>query len=163
MFKNKFLLSGVILGLIFLFFGCGQVSAQKHALGKAPDFELLDSNGDYVKLSEYSGKAIILNFFATWCPPCKVEIPEFNRFKLAHPEIVVLGIMLRARGAQDAKKVKQSLNIEYPVLVDDGRASVIYGPIRYIPTTIIIDENFNIIDKHVGMLDQAGLEKKLGL
>ena len=117
----------------------------------APDFALKDINGNLVKLSEYSGKVVFVNFWATWCPPCRAEIPHFvelvEEFK---DDFIVLGISVDRPG--DVAKVPgfaESYNINYPVLFADQQIGA-YGNISSIPTTFVVDKQGYVKGKIVG-------------
>ena len=140
----------VIFSLIlFMLSACSQSSALE--IGKkAPDFSLSDINGKMVSLSDFSGKVIILDFFAGWCAPCRQEIPDFIELEKSYGDkgFAMIGVALVS--ASEAKKFAADMGINYPVLVDNGTASEIYGPIRSIPTTFIIDKSGKIVKMYIG-------------
>ena len=132
---------------------------------KASDFTLPDLNVNRVSLSDYKGKVILLNFFATWCPPCRNEIPDLN--KLYHnyqsQGFVILGVS--DESAADLKAFTSSTTIDYPILVDDGgkiySQYLNYLPADergYVPTTFIINPEGEIIKGFAGSLDYEGFE-----
>lgn len=116
----------------------------------APDFSLSDTNGKTVNLSEFKGKVVILDFFASWCPPCKQEIPDFIELERTYggKDFSVIGVALVS--ADEAGEFAGKMGINYPVLVDDGKVSELYGPIRSIPTTFIIDKSGRIVKMYIG-------------
>ncbi|MFA5085323.1 MAG: TlpA disulfide reductase family protein [Candidatus Omnitrophota bacterium] len=116
----------------------------------APDFSLSDTNGKTVSLSEFKGKVVILDFFASWCPPCKQEIPDFIELERTYggKDFSVIGVALVS--ADEAGEFAGKMGINYPVLVDDGKVSELYGPIRSIPTTFIIDKSGRIVKMYIG-------------
>jgi thiol-disulfide isomerase/thioredoxin len=121
-------------------------------LEKARDFTLTDINGDKVTLSDYSGSIILLNFFATWCPPCRVEMPDFSRIQEEYPDDVkIIAVNVDNESHSKVHKFVQDNGINFTVAIDDGRASGLYGPIRGIPVTVIIDRDFNIAKRYLGM------------
>jgi len=139
---------------------CAESEGEK----KAPDFSLRDLNNKVVRLSNYKGKVVVLDFFATWCPPCRAEIPEFVELvnDYGDKNLAIIGISIE-RG-ENIKALKQFANdykINYPTLVDDGIVSVKYGPISGIPTTFIIDKKGNIVEKIIGARKKAYFEKIL--
>ncbi|WDU82711.1 TlpA family protein disulfide reductase [Caloramator sp. Dgby_cultured_2] len=125
----------------------------------ASDFSLENLNGKTIKLSDYKGKVIVLNFFATWCPPCKAELPRFvkmvDEYKGKDVEFVFVDI------GEDNKTVESFLKANsyniVPLMDFDGNVANIYG-VRGIPTTFIIDRNFEIINQHVGYMDEGTLK-----
>jgi len=129
--------------------GCSDVveSADK----KAQDFTLQDINNKTVSLSDYKNKVVILNFFATWCPPCRSEIPDFVELMDKYNEkgLAIIGICLD-KDIDTAREFVHENNINYPVLLDDGGVSEKYGPVGSIPTTFIIGRDGNIAQELVG-------------
>ena len=116
----------------------------------APDISLRDINGNTVSLSDFKGKVIILDFFATWCPPCRQEIPDFIALQKQYGdrEFAMVGVSLTP--ANDVKPFAEKLGVNYTILVADAKSQAAYGPIRSIPTTFIIDKEFNIAKKYIG-------------
>lgn len=143
---------------VCLLASCSQTSAIE--IGEtAPDFKLADINGKNMSLSEFKGKVIILDFFASWCPPCKMEIPDFIQLQTAYREkgFSVVGVALVDKN--EAKDFAEKMGINYPILVDDNSASTIYGPIRSIPTTFVIDKEFTIRRIYIGYRSKDVFEK----
>ena len=135
--------------VIFMLGACSQGSAIEIGT-KAPDFSLADINGKTVSLSAFDGKVVILDFFASWCPPCRQEIPDFIELEKSYGDkgFAMVGVALVNAG--EAKEFAGKMGINYPVLVDDGKVSETYGPIRSIPTTFIIDKNGKIVKMYIG-------------
>ena len=134
---------------LFMISACAKTNAVE--IGKeALDFTLQDTEGKTVKLSDFKGKVIILDFFASWCPPCRKGIPEFVELQKAYGEggFTMVGVSLT--DARDTKDFAEKSGINYPVLVDDEKASAVYGPIRSIPTTFVIDRDFKIVKMYIG-------------
>lgn len=115
-----------------------------------PDFSLADMNGKTTGISEFKGKVIILDFFASWCPPCREEIPDFVELQKAYGAqgFTVVGVSLVT--PEESKEFAKKMGINYPVLVDDGKVSMAYGPIRSIPTTFVIGKDFKVAKKYIG-------------
>jgi len=141
-----------LLCVMLLSVGCSGSTAQEttSAGTAAPNFTLEDINGMPVSLSDFKGNVIIVDFFATWCPPCRQEIPDFIELSRAYGTqgFTMIGISLE--GPETTRKFSKELDIAYPVLIDDDRVSNAYGPIRAIPTTFVIDRNGNIVKQYVG-------------
>lgn len=118
---------------------------------KSIDFELTDINGNLKRLSSYRGKLVFLNFWATWCGPCRIEMPSmqrlYNELNKDGFEIIAVDLM------EDKKVVKKFLDqnkLTFPVLLDkNGQVGTLYG-VRSIPTTYLIDKNGYIIARQVG-------------
>ena len=142
---------------IFMLGACSQCNAIGTG-DKAPDFSLADINGKTVSLSAFNGKVVILDFFASWCPPCKQEIPDFIELEKSYGDkgFAMLGVALVS--ADEAREFAGKMGINYPVLVDDGKVSELYGPIRSIPTTFIIDKNGKIVKIYIGYREKAAFE-----
>ncbi|OGW85666.1 MAG: hypothetical protein A2987_07345 [Omnitrophica bacterium RIFCSPLOWO2_01_FULL_45_10] len=127
----------------------------------APDFTLNDTNGKSTSLSQFKGKVLILDFFASWCPPCKEEIPDFIELHKTYGSqgLSIVGVSLT--NAQDSKDFAQKMNINYPVLIDDNKVSNAYGPIRSIPTTFVIDKESKIAKIYIGFRPKEVFEKDI--
>ena len=142
---------------LFMLGVCSQSSAIEIGQ-KAPEFSLSDINGKTASLSDFKGKVIILDFFATWCPPCRKEVPDFVELQKSYgdKEFAMIGIALVK--AADARAFADKMNMNYPVLVDDGKVSNLYGPIRSIPTTFVLDKNGNIVKMYIGYRAKSAFE-----
>ncbi len=108
----------------------------------APDFTLTSTDGKTIKLSDYRGKVVVLDFWATWCPPCKAEIPDFIRLysQYKNDGFQMLGISLDQGGLGDVKPFMQEHGINYPIMLGNDQVVSAYGGIRGIPTTFVIDK-----------------------
>ncbi|MBL4950678.1 redoxin domain-containing protein [Neobacillus sp. YIM B02564] len=131
-----------------------EASAQTNGLtigAKAPDFELKTLTGETVKLSDLKGKKVILNFWATWCGPCKKEMPEMEKFfKQADKNITILAVNIDPQ--LDVKGFANEYKITFPILLDkDDQVNKTYQVIS-IPTTYFIDSDGLIQNKLVGSM-----------
>ncbi len=138
-----------IMVAVVLLGACAQGSAVESG-DTAPDFSLTDPAGQKMSLSDFNGKGIILNFFASWCPPCRAEIPDFVELQKMYGDKGFTFIGVSLVSAKDSKNFIDEMGINYPVLVDDGKVSNIYGPVRAIPTTFVIDKNMKVVKMYVG-------------
>jgi cytochrome c biogenesis protein CcmG/thiol:disulfide interchange protein DsbE len=127
---------------------------------RAPDFALLTLDGHKVKLSDYRGKAVLLNFWATWCPPCKVEMPWFEDLQKQYSKdgLVVLGIAMDDSEPATIAKFASELGVNYQVLLGTDQVSDDYGDVQYLPTTFYIARDGTIVDKMTGLLDRKEIE-----
>jgi len=170
---KKFL--SLALGVSLLAGGVALVSTQNadakkpaaatHAtMGAAPDFALKSAtNGKTLKLSDYKGKVRIVDFWATWCPPCRGEIPHFVDLqkKYAKQGLQVIGICVDQDGPSVVSKFMADNHINYPVAMADDAITGAYGGIRGIPTTFVVDRDGNIVKKYVGSTDEATFESDI--
>jgi cytochrome c biogenesis protein CcmG/thiol:disulfide interchange protein DsbE len=128
----------------------------------ASDFNLEDLKNNKVSLKDFKNKIIILDFWATWCPPCREEIPDFialyNIFKIKGVEII--GISLDRSRDKVYSFVKLN-NVNYPILFGNSKVSTDYGGIRAIPTTFIINQKGEIVKKYVGFQKKTVFEKEI--
>lgn len=129
----------------------------------APNFELLDVNGRKVRLSDFKGKVIILDFWATWCPPCRAEIPGFielyNKYKSKGFEMI--GISLDEGGVKDVIPFMKEFGVNYHILIGNYKVTQDYGGIRGIPTTFVIDKKGYIRAKYVGYRPKEVFERDI--
>lgn len=131
----------------------------------APDFTVLDYDGNEVKLSDYFGKPIVLNFWASWCPPCKAEMPHFNKIYLEmKDEVQFLMVNLTDGQRETIEKAKdyiESNEFEFPVLFDTKSTAGSIYQISSIPTTLFIDAQGNIVTGYKGIVDEATLRRSI--
>lgn len=119
---------------------------------KAPDFELKTLAGDTVKLSDLKGKKVMLNFWATWCPPCKAEMPAMEEFhKEAGDEVVILAVNIDPH--LDVKAFVDENGITFPIPLDEEDKVNETYQVLSIPTTYFIDTKGNIGNKYIGAMN----------
>jgi cytochrome c biogenesis protein CcmG/thiol:disulfide interchange protein DsbE len=125
----------------------------------APEFSLYTLEGDEIRLSDYAGKIVILDFWATWCPPCRKSIPDLisiqNEYK---DDLIIIGISLDQPSTQvELQPFIESYGINYPVVLGTLEVVEAYGNIQAIPTSFIIDREGKITNKHVGLVPKSTL------
>ncbi len=127
----------------------------------APDFTLPDLEGNQLSLSDYKDKVIFINFWATWCPPCRAEIPYFIDLVNQYGDdgFVVLGIALDPREFDKVAPFVEQMNINYPVVLDKNGVQNLYGGIGSIPTTFVVNRNGEVVDQIVGSRPKAEFER----
>ena len=128
----------------------------------APEFSLTDLNGQQLRLSSYKGKVVLLDFWATWCVPCRAEIPEFIALKNKYGAqgFEVIGISMDD-GPDPVRAFYKELKMNYPVVMGDAKTGELYGGILGLPVCFIIDRNGRIVRKHVGPVDARVLEEEI--
>ncbi len=130
---------------------------------EAPAWELKNLDGQPVKLSDFRGKVVLLNFWATWCPPCRREIPEFFDLQKSYGDkgLVIVGVAMDEGGTKVVKPFVSRLGINYPVVIGDAETASAYGGIEALPTTFVIDQNGQIITEQEGGADRSTFEAEI--
>jgi len=128
----------------------------------APDFTLVSIKGDTIKLSDYKGKVVILDFWATWCPPCKEEIPHFKSLfaEKSGAGLVIIGIVVND-DVSEVKKFVSKNGVNYPVAMSTPEVEKAYGGINAIPTTFIIGKDMTVRRKVVGYREPSFFNKEV--
>jgi peroxiredoxin len=130
---------------------------------KAPDFSLKSNNGKTITLSELKGNVVLVNFWATWCGPCRAEMPGFEEvYKQLHSRgFEIVGVSLDRRGWQDVTPFLKNVPVTYPIVVGYQNLVEAYGNFDAIPTSFLIDKQGRIVEQHIGYMSKADLEKKI--
>lgn len=128
------------------------------ATASAVDFSFTDTEGDAHKLSQYKGKWVLVNFWATWCPPCRKEMPDLSDFHMENDDAVVIGVNYEP-GLKDErlKKFIALYLVTFPVTRVNDEIIDALGEPRGLPTSILIDPQGNIAKKITGMVDERRL------
>jgi cytochrome c biogenesis protein CcmG/thiol:disulfide interchange protein DsbE len=129
----------------------------------APNFSLKDADGRTVQLSDYRGKVVLLNFWATWCGPCKLEIPWFMEFERKYKEqgFAVVGVAMDDDGWNAVKPFAREEGMNYRILMGDDTTAQLYGGVDSLPTTFLIDRAGKIAAVHVGLVGKSSYENDL--
>ena len=122
----------------------------------APDFSLTDLSGQKLDLSSYRGKVVLLDFWATWCGPCRLEIPEFIDLQTRYRDqgLAVIGVAMDD-GLTAVQAYYKQMGMNYRVAVGNDRLGELYGGIMGLPTTFVIGRDGHIYSKHTGAMDEA--------
>ena len=158
--------AGVIILIAIFTVACDKGSTGSTTAGElknAPDFKLEKVGGGMVKLSEYKGNIIILDFWATWCPPCIKEIPDFVELQKEYGAkgLVILGISLDQNTKKALPPFMKKYKINYPILLTDGKVDKAYGGVSGIPTTFVIDQKGAIYKQYVGFRPKQVFESDI--
>ena len=161
---RKFVLPAALVCLALAMAACSsQKSPSKggmkpdNARQKAPDFTLRDAEGRAVKLSDYRGKVVLLNFWATWCGPCRIEIPWFIQFEKEFKDrgFAVLGVSMDDDGWNAVKPYIERMRLNYRVVMGDSLVSDLYGGVDSLPTTFMIDRQGRVARIHIGLVGRS--------
>jgi len=142
--------------------GGAALTAADPAGKPAPDFELKSIDGKSYKLADLRGKAVLLNFWATWCPPCKIEIPWFIELQKQYADqgLVVVGVAMD----DDTNKQKvvsdfvSQMKIDYPILLGTDQVADQYGGVDALPTTFFIGRDGKIVRRVMGLAGHSEFE-----
>lgn len=160
----------VVAGLLFLAkfqgslpVGSGHTAAAAITGNSAPDFVLTDLQGRSLKLSDLRGKAVVLNFWATWCPPCKEEIPWFVELQKRYGSqgLQIVGISMDDGDQKDVERFAAENSINYPILFAKDKVAEQYGGIEFLPTTFYIDRNGVVMDRVYGQTGRYEIERNV--
>ena len=142
--------------LFFLFYSGNSQPAQKL---KAPNFSLKTYDGKIIELAKLKGHVVVVNFWATWCPPCRAEIPDFIKVYDANKSkgLEIIGISLDEDGWSKVNPFVEKYKMNFPVVLGTMEIVRLYGGIEGIPTTFVVDKDGYIAGMQVGMLSKEAL------
>lgn len=156
----------IVLTLVLTLLACGEMpvnvepSASPNAL---PNFSLYDIDGNRFTNSDTEGKVVLLNFWATWCGPCKIEMPWFVEFQRKYKDrgFTVLAVSLDEDGWDVVRPFVEEHDFNFPVFLGDDTVSEDFGGIYALPTTLIVDKSGNIMYRHTGLVPKAKYEREI--
>ena len=137
-----------------------RASALPGVAGVAPDFTLQSLDGKSVRLSDLRGKAVLLNFWATWCGPCKIEMPWFVELQKQYADqgLQIVGVAMDDSSKEDIAKFTKDMGVNYPVLIGKEAVGDAYGGVPALPETFFIARDGRIIDRIIGLKGRAEIE-----
>jgi len=141
---------------------------QQGAAGKlqgqpAPDFSLASLDGKTLKLSDFHGKAVLLNFWATWCEPCKIEMPWFVELQKKYEAqgFTVLGVAMDDASPSDIADFTRKMGVNYPIVIGKEAVGDQYGGIPYLPSTFYIGRDGKVVDRVFGLVSRSEIESNI--
>ncbi|MBI1976701.1 MAG: TlpA family protein disulfide reductase [Candidatus Omnitrophica bacterium] len=163
----------VFVSVVFLIVGCGQKPSTANNnpapllspkdLGPVPNFSLPTPEGTLFSSSELQGKVALIDFWATWCPPCQEEVPGFvdlyNRYQ--DKGLVIVGISVDEGGVEQVKEFMKEYSVNYPIVMADDEVIRAFGGIRGLPTTFLVDAQGRIVKRYVGFHSMKEFEKDI--
>lgn len=133
-----------------------------HMLGKvAPGFTLATLDGKKVSLSDFKGRPVLVNFWATWCAPCKIEMPWFEEFQKQYSAqgFEILGLTVDVDEGKDAiEKAVKKTGVDYPILLTDAKVQKDYGALDYLPVSFYVDRNGVVVEETAGLGSKDEIE-----
>jgi cytochrome c biogenesis protein CcmG/thiol:disulfide interchange protein DsbE len=161
--KERCIVTVMTMMLLLGSFGlvsCDGQGATSANADMAPDFTLKDLDGNDFSFASTKGNVVILDFWATWCPPCRKGIPEFQALYEEYRKmgVEIVGVALDTGGVEVVKPFVKKNGVTYPVVIGDRGVVAAYGGIRGIPTTFVIDRKGKIIQKYVGYREKKIFE-----
>ena len=164
------MLSACCIGFVVIGLICSQTPSALAQEGPspgapAPDWELTGLDGKTVKFSDFRGKVVILDFWATWCMPCRIEIPHFVELQKQYGDrgLAIIGVSLDEQGPDVVKKFVKQFQMTYPVVIGNEKIVEAYGGIEGIPTTFVIGRKGRIVRAYMGYNDKPVFEKEIQL
>ena len=156
---NNVPLKKIIFGWIAVLTLSAALSARDLPM-RLPEFKLKTPEGKEISSTDFAGKIVLINFWATWCPPCVIEIPALIEAQKTYKDLVVLGISMDIEKEKVAPFVKAQ-KINYPVLYGNNEVVQAFGGVRFIPQSFLYDKSGRLVRKFEGIISEKELKKAL--
>lgn len=164
--QKNYVYTGIFFVVVLILFIVNNTNGEPEQGPYPPHY--LESSGETLKLSDYQGKIVILDFWATWCPPCRKGIPDLielkNEYKDKGVEIIGISLDPVTRGGSTKSKVipfMKEYGINYPIVFGDQKIVYQYGNINSIPTSFVIDKEGNVVSQYRGLVAKSNYEKDI--
>ena len=149
--------------IVFVILLVAQPAVASGQSGQAPALALKDLRGRTHRLSEYKGKVVLLNFWATWCPPCRAEMPDLVRWQreFRGKGLQVIGITYPPIELREVRRLVRSIRLNYPVLLGSKETKALFDSSETMPVTVVIDREGHVRDRIEGILLPEEFEEKV--
>jgi len=154
----KVRLPGTIKLALIVAFVSVKVCAQ---VNKAPSLQLTDLRGHKVRLSDYKAKVVLINFWATWCPPCRTEIPELVRWQREYRSVQVIGVTYPPQTLSEVRRFTRKVRVNYPVALGTKATKLLFTSSETLPMTVVIDSEGIVRDVIEGILFKEEFDQKV--
>ena len=153
-------LGAVVFAVVVIAFAPAVVLGQEV---KAPQFKLRDLNGRTVRLSDYQGKVVLINFWATWCPPCRAEMPDLVKLQRAHGKegLQIIGVTYPPETKSRVRRFAKSLKVNYPIILGTSEIKARFSSDETLPLTVVIDRGGKVSDIISGILLREEFDEKI--
>ncbi|HQR52001.1 MAG TPA: TlpA disulfide reductase family protein [Burkholderiales bacterium] len=134
------------------------------AVASAQEFSVSDAHGRTHRLADYRGKWVLVNFWATWCPPCLEEMPDLGALydERRQRDLVVIGIAMHYRNPAEVIEFADNMLVSYPIVLGEANVTQQFAPVTVLPTTLIYDPAGKLVKTHVGAITRRQIEAFLG-
>ena len=153
-------LRGIVFIAILIVFSPASIFGQE---ARAPQFALKDINGSTVRLRSYRGKVVLINFWATWCPPCRAEMPDLVRLQREHAKqgLQIIGITYPPESKARVRRFARSLKVNYPIILGTSQLKARFSSEETLPLTVVIDRDGKVNDIISGILLRQEFDEKI--